>query len=257
MTTLALVGNPNSGKSTLFNALTGAHQRISNWAGTTVEQKTGSYQFENYKFNVIDLPGLYSLDGNETALGEDERIVREYLKENDAQVLVNVIDATSLRRGLFLTRQLLENDVPVVVALNMVDVAENQRLAIDTEKLSKELGCPIVPISASRRRGIEELKEVLAREHVQVPLQVSDTISKFNFIDATVDASVTNGKAASKESSSKGGLNRCFRPVLLVSSPVLPHAKRRSLYRLVRLSSQRFSSRDQELCSSGCRFPLG
>ena len=191
MTTLALVGNPNSGKSTLFNALTGAHQRISNWAGTTVEQKTGSYQFENNKFNVIDLPGLYSLDGNETAGGEDERIVREYLKENEAHVLVNVIDATSLRRGLFLTRQLLENGIPVVVALNMVDVAESQRLAIDTEKLSIELGCPIVPISASRRRGIEELKEALATEHVQVPLQESDTISKFNFIDATVDASVT------------------------------------------------------------------
>ena len=191
MTTLALVGNPNSGKSTLFNALTGAHQRVSNWSGTTVEQKTGSYQFDNDRFDVVDLPGLYSLDGEEIALGEDERIVREYLQGNEAQVLVNVIDATSLRRGLFLTSQLLEKNIPVVVALNMVDVAENQRLDIDTEKLSKELGCPIIPISASRRRGIAELKEALAKEHEQEPLRESDTESKFTFIDATVDASVT------------------------------------------------------------------
>ena len=158
MTTIALAGNPNCGKTTLFNALTGARQRVGNWPGVTVERRTGEYRREGGAFNVQDLPGVYALDDPGEAL--DERIAREYLAEGQVDAVVNVIDASSIGRGLYLTLELLESR-PLVVALNMMDTAQRDGLQIDVEALSRELGCPVVPMVASRGDGVAELKEAV------------------------------------------------------------------------------------------------
>ena len=160
MTTLALAGNPNCGKTTLFNALTGAHQRVGNWPGVTVERKAGHYRRAGEDVAVLDLPGTYSLDSESDAL--DERIAQRYLSDEAPDLVINVVDACSLARGLYLTLELLERQLPVVVALNMMDAAERNGLAIDVAQLSQRLGCPVVPIVASRQRGIDALKDIAA-----------------------------------------------------------------------------------------------
>lgn len=167
MTTIALIGNPNCGKTTLFNALTGAHQHVGNWPGVTVEQKTGSFKHGDHTVDVIDLPGLYTLVGGQGTPALDEQIARNYLLASDADVIVNVVDATSLARGLFLTCQLLDLDTPVVVALNMIDVADRHGVHIDAHGLSRRLGCPVIPLVASRGEGVRALHdaiEVAARQ---------------------------------------------------------------------------------------------
>ena len=156
MTTIALAGNPNCGKTTLFNDLTGARQRVGNWPGVTVERKTGAYRRQGGEVRVQDLPGVYALDGPDEAL--DERIARQYLAAGEADVVVNVIDASSIGRGLYLTLELLESH-PLVVALNMMDVAQRDGLQIDVGVLSQKLGCPVVPLVASRGEGVAELMD--------------------------------------------------------------------------------------------------
>ena len=137
MTQIALVGNPNSGKTTLFNDLTGTRQRVGNWPGVTVERKTGSFRHGESSVAVVDLPGTYSLE----TIGEaiDEHIARAFIVEqaSEIDVLVNVVDASSLARGLYLTLELLESGLPVVVALNMMDVADDHGLHIDAFSLSQ------------------------------------------------------------------------------------------------------------------------
>ena len=156
MTTIALAGNPNCGKTTLFNDLTGARQRVGNWPGVTVERKTGAYRRQGGEVRVQDLPGVYALDGPDEAL--DERIARQYLAAGEADVVVNVIDASSIGRGLYLTLELLESH-PLVVALNMMDAAQRDGLQIDVGVLSQKLGCPVVPLVASRGEGVAELMD--------------------------------------------------------------------------------------------------
>ena len=156
MTTIALAGNPNCGKTTLFNDLTGARQRVGNWPGVTVERKAGAYRRQGGEVRVQDLPGVYALDGPDEAL--DERIARQYLAAGEADVVVNVIDASSIGRGLYLTLELLESH-PLVVALNMMDVAQRDGLQIDVGVLSRKLGCPVVPLVASRGEGVAELMD--------------------------------------------------------------------------------------------------
>ncbi len=159
MTTIALIGNPNSGKSTLFNALTGARQRVGNWPGVTVERKTGQYRHGGRSIHVEDLPGTYGLE----PLGEaiDEHITQRYLSDGAADALVNVIDASCLARGLYLTLELLERGQPLVVALNMMDVADKHGYHIDAFALSRELGCPVVPVVATHRDGVDALKDAI------------------------------------------------------------------------------------------------
>ena len=157
--TIALAGNPNCGKTTLFNGLTGSRQRVGNWPGVTVERLEGSYRYQDTDVRVIDLPGIYSF----SALSTDEAISREYILTERPAVVVNVVDATNLERNLYLTVQLLELKVPVVVALNMVDLAEQRKLRIEVEHLSRHLDCPVVRTVASRGRGIDELREAIAR----------------------------------------------------------------------------------------------
>lgn len=153
MSTFALVGNPNSGKTTLFNALTGTNQHVGNWPGVTVEKKEGSFKYKDKRFKVIDLPGTYSF----AAYSEDELIARNYILKDNPDVVINVVDATNIERNLYLTSQLMEMGTKVVVALNMMDEATSQNIKIDTKKLSKELGVPVIPIVAKREKGISDL----------------------------------------------------------------------------------------------------
>ena len=151
--TLALAGNPNCGKSALFNALTGIRQTTGNWPGVTVERKEGRFELDGRAVRVIDLPGIYSLDAGSL----DEAVTRDYLLSRDADLIVNVLDASNLERNLYMTVQLLEMGVPIVIALNMMDVARKRGVEIDTERLADQLGCPVVPVVAVTREGITEL----------------------------------------------------------------------------------------------------
>src|SRR5512133_409791 len=152
--TIALAGNPNAGKSTIFNALTGLHQHTSNWPGKTVEKKEGEFEHNGITINIVDLPGTYSL----TAYSPEEIIARDYIIEEQPDVVINVVDATNLERNLYLTVQLLELDVPVVMALNMTDALHKDGTRINVDSLSKLLGnIPIVHTSANRGKGVAEL----------------------------------------------------------------------------------------------------
>lgn len=162
---IGLIGNPNCGKTTLFNALTGARQRVGNWPGVTVDRKTGFYQFDNREVRVNDTPGIYSL----SASSLDERITREFILAQEASLLVNIVDASNIERNLYLTSQLLEMEVPLVIALNMMDIAADKRLKIDAAGLAKRLGCPVVPIVAAKGVGVEELKRIIANGTIAPP----------------------------------------------------------------------------------------
>ncbi len=161
--TIGVVGNPNCGKTTLFNALTGARQQVGNWPGVTVERKTGKYRFQDVGFNLVDLPGTYSLDVTDEAVSIDEQIARDYVAEREADLIVNIVDASNIERNLYLTSQLLEMKIPMLVALNMMDVAVERGLMIDTRLLTAKLGCPVISLVAAKNRGIEELKSMVLR----------------------------------------------------------------------------------------------
>jgi len=152
--TVAIAGNPNCGKSALFNLFTGIRQQTGNWPGVTVDRKEGRFEIDNHPVTVIDLPGIYSLD----AASLDEQITRDYLLSRDANLIINVLDAANLERNLYLTVQLLEMGVPMVLALNMMDMAQKRGIVIDVTRLAEELGCPVVPIVAVDKKGITELK---------------------------------------------------------------------------------------------------
>ncbi|AWK16576.1 Fe(2+) transporter permease subunit FeoB [Candidatus Hamiltonella defensa] len=159
--TIGLIGNPNTGKTTLFNQLTGAHQRVGNWAGVTVERKEGEFNTSEYQVILVDLPGIYSLTTISEQTSLDEKIASEYILDNKADLLINVIDASNLERNLYLTLQLLEWEIPCILALNMLDIAQNQHIDIDIATLSTQLGCPVVPLISTQARGIKELKHTI------------------------------------------------------------------------------------------------
>ncbi|MDD4568587.1 MAG: ferrous iron transport protein B [Tepidanaerobacteraceae bacterium] len=154
MITVALAGNPNCGKTTIFNALTGTNQHVGNWPGVTVEKKEGKLKFKDKQYNIVDLPGTYSLG----AYSEDEVVARDFILKNKPDIVINVVDATNIERNLYLTTQLSEMGVKVIVALNMMDEAERKEIKIDIDSLSEQLGVPIVPTVASRQQGIDKLK---------------------------------------------------------------------------------------------------
>jgi ferrous iron transport protein B len=154
--TIALAGNPNSGKSTIFNSLTGGRQHVGNWPGKTVEKKEGVWRHDGRDIKVVDLPGTYSL----AAYSLEEVIARDYIVDERPQVVVDVVDAANLERNLYLAVQVLELGAHLVIALNMSDMADARGYKIDVAKLSEGLGgIPVVPTVGSRGQGIEELKE--------------------------------------------------------------------------------------------------
>ena len=157
-TKIALAGNPNAGKSALFNTLTGGHAHVGNWPGVTVEKKEGNFKYKDYKFLITDLPGTYSL----SAYSIDERIARDFIIKENPDVVVNVVDATNIERNLYLSLMLLELGTNVVIALNMADILEKKKINIDIEKMSKLLeNIPIVLISATKGTGIAKLKDII------------------------------------------------------------------------------------------------
>jgi ferrous iron transport protein B len=168
---IGVVGNPNCGKTTLFNVLTGTKQRVGNWPGVTVERKTGYYKHDDRDIELVDLPGTYSLDTIQEGTSLDEQIAQDYILSGEADLIVNIVDASNLERNLYLTTQLLEMEVPLVVALNMIDIAEQRNIEIDIAALSEQLGVPVIPISAAKHQGIEELKQAMdkAAEDKHVP----------------------------------------------------------------------------------------
>src|SRR5690348_17275843 len=166
--TVALAGNPNSGKTTVFNALTGLRQKVANYPGVTVEKKVGRCKLPDGRWcDVIDLPGTYSL----ISRSPDETVAMEVLRGirkdvNRPDVVVVVVDASNLQRNLYLVSQLIELGRPLVVALNMVDIAERRGIRVAVETLRRELGVPVIPVVGYKRKGIAELKEVITKASV-------------------------------------------------------------------------------------------
>ncbi|HWT76013.1 MAG TPA: ferrous iron transport protein B [Mobilitalea sp.] len=155
---VGFIGNPNCGKTTLFNAYTGANLKVANWPGVTVEKKEGVFKYHNHRFKLVDLPGIYSL----TSYTMEERLTREYILNSNVDVIVNIVDASSLERNLYLTLQLIELGKPVVMALNMMDIVEERGMEIDLHRLPEMLGIPVVPVSARKKTGLDILMHTVA-----------------------------------------------------------------------------------------------
>ena len=159
LATIGLIGNPNCGKTTLFNQLTGTRQTVGNWPGVTVEKKEGAITIGGERHTLVDLPGTYALDAQADDLSQDEQIAREFVLSGSSDLVINIVDGSNLERNLFLTTQLLDMGVPVVCAINMLDVAEREGIQVDPDILSKSLGIPVVPIIAATAQGIDTLLE--------------------------------------------------------------------------------------------------
>ena len=152
--TVGVVGNPNCGKTTLFNVLTGSKQHVGNWPGVTVEKKTGEYQHAGKYIELVDLPGTYSLEAADDQVSLDEKVARDYVASKDADLIINIIDASNIERTLYLTSQLIEMRVPMLLVLNMMDAVRKRGIKIDTAFLEAQLGCPVIAITASTKEGI-------------------------------------------------------------------------------------------------------
>ncbi|MDR3210956.1 MAG: ferrous iron transport protein B, partial [Planctomycetota bacterium] len=156
--TIGFVGNPNSGKTTLFNAFTGANLKVANWPGVTVDRVEGAIRQHNLNIRLVDLPGLYSL----TSYSMEERVSRQFILSEEIDLIINVVDASNLERGLYLTLQLLELGKPVVIALNMIDIVEKRGEEIDLHRLPEMLGVPAIPVSAKKKTGLQILMHAAA-----------------------------------------------------------------------------------------------
>ena len=167
---VGVVGNPNCGKTTLFNVLTGSKQHVGNWPGVTVEKKTGEYSHDHQLIELVDLPGTYSLEAADDQVSLDEKVARDYVASKEADLIINIIDASNIERNLYLTSQLIEMRVPMLVVLNMMDAVKQRGIKIDAEYLAEQLGCPVIPISASAKSGISHLKAVINKAAVDKPI---------------------------------------------------------------------------------------
>ncbi|VYT82631.1 ferrous iron transport protein B [Clostridium tertium] len=171
MKTIALLGNPNVGKTTLFNSLTGSNQRIGNWAGVTVDKKEGFFG----DIKIVDLPGIYAMD----TFSNEEKISKKFLETDEVDLILNIVDASNIDRNLYLTTQLKQFNKPIILAVNMIDVAEKKGINLDYNKLSTLLNVTVVPIVASKEQGIDEIKKVIENDNY---LNVQKD-SNFNFKD--------------------------------------------------------------------------
>lgn len=158
---VGFIGNPNCGKTTLFNAYTGANLKVANWPGVTVEKKEGKTTYQGQEFQLIDLPGIYSL----TSYTMEETVSRECILSDEVDVIVDVVDASCLERNLYLTLQLIELGKPVVMALNMMDIVEERGMEIDLHRLPEMLGIPAIPVSARKKTGLSILMHAVAHHN--------------------------------------------------------------------------------------------
>ncbi len=159
--TVGLVGNPNCGKTTIFNGLTQSKQKVGNFSGVTVERKSGEFQLQSKKVEVIDLPGIYQFSYSADQQAVDEKIASQFILNHEADVIVNIVDAAHLERHLYLTLQLLTLNVPLIIAVNMLDIAKRRQIDIDLVKLQSILGCPVVSLVAKQGKGIHDLKRAI------------------------------------------------------------------------------------------------
>ena len=195
---IALLGQPNSGKSTIFNMMTGSHQHVGNWPGKTVDQKEGEFRYNGKQIILADLPGSYSLSA-----GSDEEIItKDYITSGNADLVLVMADASQLKRSLYMLADFVGTKVPAVLILNMMDVAQGQGITIDVNKLSEKLGIPVVPMSAIRKKDYQTLYAVIERSLNQKPVIQSSSLSsareKMQFIDTLLDGVLTTSKTAKK-----------------------------------------------------------
>ncbi len=179
---IALIGNPNCGKTTLYNELTGSNQSVGNWPGVTVEKKSGKLKSENIQANIVDLPGIYSL----STISLEEEVAANYVCKKEMDLIINIVDASNLERNLFLTFQLLDGDFPMIIALNAMDIVEKKQEKINFEELSNLVGVPVIPISASKKQGIDKLIEAIenvditkGHKPIRYNKDIEETIQKF------------------------------------------------------------------------------
>ncbi|GCD12999.1 ferrous iron transport protein B [Clostridium tagluense] len=199
MITAALLGNPNVGKTTLYNALTGSNQYVGNWAGVTVEKKEG---FIDNKIKIVDLPGIYAMD----TYSNEEKVSKDFLQNGNVDVIINIVDASSLDRNLYLTTQLKQFNKPIILVLNMVDVAIAKGLDINYELLSQKLGVTVIPIIASKNKGISDVRDCLLKEdyitNSSNSLKFKDEKETYAYIEVLLK-SITNKKSDNKVSISE------------------------------------------------------
>jgi len=176
---IALVGNPNCGKTTLFNSLTGSNQRVGNWAGDTIERKTDNLKVAEVDVKVVDLPGIYSLIVASTEHSTDEKIACQYLIDSKPDYIVNVIDASQLERCLYLTTQLQQIGIPIIIVLNMLDILERDFIEVDPKQLAKQLDCPVITLAGNKKQGLMTLKQSL--------MNFSKKTSEIKFISSSLN----------------------------------------------------------------------
>ena len=169
---IGVAGNPNCGKTTMFNALTGAKQRVGNWPGVTVDRKVGNYRHSGKEVEVVDLPGIYSL----AATSVDEEVARDYILSGEPDLIVNIVDASNLERNLYLTSQLLEMKIPMLVVLNMMDIAKSRNIEINIPGLAEKLGCPVIPIVAAKNEGTETLKSAINKASKEKSISATEIV---------------------------------------------------------------------------------
>lgn len=195
---IALLGQPNSGKSTIFNMMTGSHQHVGNWPGKTVDQKEGECKWNGQRMILADLPGSYSL----SAGSDEEVITRDYITSGNADLVLVMADASQLKRSLYMLADFVGTKVPAVLVLNMMDVAKGQGISIDTDALSRKLGIPVVPMSAIRKKDYRGLNESIENALAQKPVIAGDTMSsakeKMDYIDDLLDGVITAEKDAGR-----------------------------------------------------------
>lgn len=193
---IALLGQPNSGKSTIFNMITGSHQHVGNWPGKTVDQKEGEFHYNGQRMILADLPGSYSL----SAESDEEVITRDYITSGNADLVLVMADASQLKRSLYMLADFAGTPVPAVLVLNMMDVAKGQGIVLDTEKLAHKLGIPVVPMSAIRKKDYQTLYRTMETALTEKPIisceKLPSAEAKMAYIDALLDGVLATGKTA-------------------------------------------------------------
>lgn len=209
MINVALFGNPNVGKTTVFNLLTGSNQYVGNWPGVTIEKKEG-YLNDNIK--IVDLPGIYAMD----TFSNEEKVSKSYLENEDVDVIVNVVDASNLDRNLYLTTQLMKYNKPIILLLNMVDLADAKGIKTDYDKLAKELNVTILPIIAKKKSGLENIEKVIencSKQKVNYSIDFGDETSTYKKLENII-SNCSKSPVESKESISDRIDNIMLNPIL-------------------------------------------